>query len=59
MPAVYPYEDSSLSPRVRVEDLLPPLEIEDKVGLLYHGHAGTVDPESRDRYGRGPVAPLV
>ncbi|NUU24246.1 MAG: glycoside hydrolase family 3 protein [Streptomycetaceae bacterium] len=59
MSPVRQYEDASLSPQARVEDLLPRLAVEDKVGLLYHAHSALVDPESRDPYGRGPVAPLI
>jgi beta-glucosidase len=55
----YPYEDPSLSPNARVEDLLPRLAIEDKVGLLYHQYTAIIDPESSDQYHRPPVAPLI
>jgi len=55
----YPYEDQQLSTEQRVEDLLARLDLDDKIGLLFHSHAMIGNPENPDQYGRTATAELI
>ncbi|WP_062077176.1 glycoside hydrolase family 3 protein [Demequina globuliformis] len=52
----YPYEDPAVGLESRIDDLLARMELEDKVGLLYHQYVGITDPEQPDQYGRPGAA---
>ena len=58
--ARHPYQDASLSPEQRVDDLLSRMDVADKAGMLFHTMVGFGDPEeSNPTFGIPSVASMV
>ena len=57
--ATYPYQDASLSPEERADDLLPRMSLEEKVGQMTQINATALQGVQGDPWDRGPLNEVI